>query len=507
MLRSGLILYSSRIISVLTGFAFTIMITRNVPVEEYGVWTNINIDIIPYFTLVAMVLPFWVMRFVAREHEGSARTGVAANLFLGGISTLIYILLVPFILPLLGIDMSYLPIYLLASVQIIEVYLSAVFQSILRVVKIEALGYGLLLEEAVKVSLAYLLIIRLKTGLQGGMLALICALLSQVLFYIYMARKDLGGSINWSHVKEWVKGSLANLYNIIGQRIAAFSLILLITICSGIIGLKARAYYGASFQIAAVINHSSFLVFALYPRLLILRRNSDDIVESFKLFFMFALPMTVGIIVFADSFLTLLGEGRIAEGYIINYSAATSVLRLLAPSMLILSISQVLDAIVFGTEKFDLEAKIRLRELVKSKIFIIFSLQYVKALITLPALYFVLPLFSEDPISAALYTALLMLLANSLLLLVRCILVRKTLTFPFPWKNVLKYLFSSGLMAVFLLLIEHPTRISTTALYTLLGGIIYFSVLLVIDESTRTLIRAIWNEIKSILGLGGKKTV
>ena len=493
LVRSGLVLFLSRILSIATGMAFTIMITRNVPVEEYGVWRNINSDIIIYFTLLSAIFPFWIMRFVARGHEGSAKTGVIANLLLGIISSALYILLIPFILPLLGISMNYLPVYLLASFQIVELYMLSAFQSVLRVINIESLSYGLLLEELVRVSLAYLFVMQLRMELQGAMFALICGFLAQTLFFLYMSRKSLKGKVEWKYVKEWTKGSLANLYNIIGQRLATFSFILLIIIC-GEIGLKARAYYGASSQIATVITYSMYLVFALYPRLLILK-NPEDISESFKLFFMFALPMTAGIFVLADSYLTILGKGRI-DGEFVDYSVSTPVLRLLTFTMLALSISNVLNFILFGMEKIDLEARIHLKKLVKSKIFIVFTLPYVKAAITLPALLIILPIFRNDPLLSALYIAVLMFIAEMVLLVIRCILVKKTLNFIFPWKNVLKYLLASTVMSIFLSLIKHPTRISETLLYTLAGGAIYIAVLLIIDKDARLLIKATLEEIK-----------
>ncbi|MCD6242611.1 hypothetical protein J7K06_02845 [Candidatus Bathyarchaeota archaeon] len=493
LVRSGLVLFLSRILSIATGMAFTIMITRNVPVEEYGVWRNINSDIIIYFTLLSAIFPFWIMRFVARGHEGSAKTGVIANLLLGIISSALYVFLIPFILPLLGISMNYLPVYLLASFQIVELYMLSAFQSVLRVVNIESLSYGLLLEEVVRVALAYLFVMQLRMGLQGAMFALICGFLAQTLFFLYMSRKSLKGKIEWEYVKEWTKGSLANLYNIIGQRLATFSFILLIIIC-GEVGLKARAYYGASSQIATVITYSMYLVFALYPRLLILK-NPEDVSESFKLFFMFALPMTAGIFVLADSYLTILGKGKI-DGEFVDYSVATPVLRLLAFAMLALSISQVLNSILFGTEKIDLEARIHLKKLVKSKIFVVFTLSYIKAAIILPALLFFLPIFRDDPLTSALYIAVLMFIAEIILLIIRCILVKKTLDFIFPWKNLLKYSFASAIMAVFLLLIDHPTRISTVLLYTVIAGAIYFAILLIIDKDARSLVKEILNEIK-----------
>lgn len=129
LIRSGLALFVSRLLSVVTGMLFVIIITRNTTKEQFGVWVNVNADIVAYFTWLAAALPFWVMRFVARGHEGSAKTGVLANLFIGLLSTAVYMSLVPFILLALNVSGEYLLLYMLASVQIIQVYLLMVFQS------------------------------------------------------------------------------------------------------------------------------------------------------------------------------------------------------------------------------------------------------------------------------------------------------------------------------------------------------------------------------------------
>jgi len=496
--RSGLILFLSRLISAVTGLAFTIMITRSVPEVEYGIWANINADIITYFTLLSSILPFWIIRFFARGYKDSAKTGVLANLLFGIGSAIIYVIFIPFLLPFLHISPNYLPIYLLASIQILEIYLISAFQPILRTVRIETLAYGLLIEEMTRVILGYWLIINAGMGLYGAMLALISAFFIQFLVYLYASKNFLHGKIKWSYVKEWMKGSVANLYNVIGQRIAAFSTLLLIIVCGEVVGLKARAYYRAASQIASVINYTIFLVFALYPRLL-MKQKSEDISESLKLFFMFAIPMTVGIIVLADSFLTILGKGIIA-GEVVDYSVATPVLRLLALSMLALSISQVFNSIIFGTEKFDLEAKIPLKDLIHSKTFIVFTLPYIKALIVLPALYLILSVYSvNSPVDSALYAGQLVFIAEITLLVIRVILARKILAFTFPWKNLLKYSFASAVMATCLLVVEHPTRISATMLYITFGGIIYLIVLLAMDKDARELVKAILVEIKSAI--------
>src|SRR3989304_8414744 len=93
---SGFVVFASKLFSVATGMAFTYMIFRSI-LDDVNFVANIN-DILGYFTLLASIIPFWTIRFVAREHVGSAKTGLIANIIISIISVSIYLPLLPFML-------------------------------------------------------------------------------------------------------------------------------------------------------------------------------------------------------------------------------------------------------------------------------------------------------------------------------------------------------------------------------------------------------------------------
>ena len=68
------------------------MIARTTTDVAYDLWFNIS-DILAYFTLLATALPFWTMRFVARDKEGAVKTGFLANLIISAIARIIYLAL------------------------------------------------------------------------------------------------------------------------------------------------------------------------------------------------------------------------------------------------------------------------------------------------------------------------------------------------------------------------------------------------------------------------------
>jgi len=469
-------------LSIATGLAFQLMIGRATTKSEYGLWFNIK-DILAYFTLLAAALPFWTMRFVARDKEGAAKTGILANLTISVIATIIYLPLVPLITSSLGIGQEYLLLYFIIAIEMIELYFIHALEACLRARAPQTLGYGLLVAEVCKVILGYILIIEFRQPLLGALLSLIVAFTVQIAYYFKLLIQELRQQIRWEYVKEWLKGSIANIYNIVGNQIAAFVFIMLFTYG----GSEGRSNYGAAGQIASVIAYSSFLAFALHPKLLA-EKNTEDITTSLKMVLMFAIPMTAGAIMLSDSYVIIIN---------VIYKDAWPVLVVLATNALVATLSGLFSSVLYGVEKVDEKAKISLRELVKSRLFIVFSLPYFRSAITLPTAFYILANHVQNPLQAALYVSIINSSVSFAMFLILCVIVRKMVTINIPWRNIMKYVFASAIMAVFLFVIPHPTRIYLTLIVTAAGGIIYLTLLMAIDKEARALVNSVWQEIGS----------
>jgi len=480
---SGFILFLSRLLSVGTGILFSLMVTRNIP-EKFGVFSNIG-DVLSYFTLMSGVLPFWAARFVARRHPGASATGIVANTLTSLPFALTYVLTLPQIMASFGIGEEYVPVYTIVALEIVEVYLLIAFESVLRAERPQAAGFGFLAFEACKVVFGFVLIIRLGLGLFGVIVSIICAYLIQLLYYVKLTLNDFHQEVRWSYVREWIKASPLNLYAIAGQRIAAFYLILLFIYG----GELSRGYYGAAATIANVVGYSALLGYALYPRLLSGDRP-EDVQTSLRMVLMFALPMTTGAIVLANSYLTILNP---------IFTAATSALSLLAIDSLCNSLTSVFGMVVSGTEKLDVQAKISYREMVRSRLFIQTSLPYLQAAVLLPLTYYVLNSVVNDAVEATVYAALMVLVTDAVVALLNCGLAKRSLHFGLPWTHIGKYAVASIIMAVPLYLLPPPARISTTLAETLFGGVVYFSVLCSVDVESRSIVRSAKNELLKML--------
>ena len=107
-------------------------------------------------------------------------------------------------------------------------FLVSVLESCLRVVKPQAIGYGLLIEEIIKVTLAYAFIAILKQLFLGAIIGLIAGASFQAIFYFWLLKDDLRQRVQWSYLREWLKSSPALIYNTVGSQLAGLTLYLLV---------------------------------------------------------------------------------------------------------------------------------------------------------------------------------------------------------------------------------------------------------------------------------------
>jgi len=490
---TGYVIFAAKLISVATGLIFQFMLARAIAPEspEYGIWGNIN-TIVPYFTLLAGVVPFWVMRCVAREKPGAARTGLAMNLVLGVISTAVYLLIIPLILPSLlsggGVanPATYLPFYLIVSIQIIELYLLGVFEPCIQACTPQSVGYGLILQQLARVAIGYIIIVQLEQPLLGAVTSIIIALAVQTVYYLKLLAPELKQRIDWGYVKDWLKGSVLVIYSVVGGQIAAFIYIMLFLYGTA----RGMEIYYVALQIANVITYSSSLSFALYPKLLT-EKKSQHVTDTMKTVMMFALPMTVGAIVLSSSFIILLRTETLN-----NFPGAEWVLIILAVDCLVTVISGIYSSILTGVETVDQE-KLSFRSLAKSKLFRFYSLSYLHSAITIPTTYWALTTFAyQQPLSAALSVVTINAVVRFAMFLILVMMVRGMMKVSIPWRSIGKYAVASAAMGLVLFLLPYSSRISIVLLWTAIGGAVYLGVLLLIDKETRSLPKSVLQEIR-----------
>ncbi len=488
---SGFIIFASQILSIVTGLIFTILLTRNMTEQQYGIWGNIY-DVTGYFTIFVGLFPFWATRFAARKREGAIKTAISANATMAIFFAIAYLSIVSFVTSAFNISSTYLIVYAVATLQIVNTYMITILESCLRSVKPQAIGYGLLLQEVIKVALALVLIVGFNQLFLGAMLSLIISAFVQSLFYLRLLSDYLHERVKWSYLKEWLKGSTAIAFGAIGNSIGAFVFILLFLYG----GQAARGQYQAAAVIANIILYASSLAFALYPKMLSNDCSENTTSFSFRTVLMFALPMAAIAIAMSRSFLTVLNAA---------YGDAYPILMLLAVDMLIILVSSFYSQYLLGIERVDEEGKIPLRKLVKSKIFTVFALPYIQAAITLPAAYYILTqLTGRGSVELVSYVIVINILVHLGTFTGLYAAMRRSAKLSVAWRNVAKYILASGVAGAVLYLLPSPTTLVMTFAKVAVGAAVYLGLLLGTDADTRALVTSIWREVRSILSQSGK---
>jgi O-antigen/teichoic acid export membrane protein len=481
---SGFIIFAAQILSLITGIVFTLLLTRisTKDAAEFGAWSFI-FYLVGLFTLLSGVFPFWATRFVARGKEGAIKTGVSANIIFALVAAAIYLPLAAPVMNAFHISNAYLFIYLLAAVQIVNTFLIATFEGCLRSVKPQVIGYGLLIEEIVKVTLAYALVIGLGQLLLGAMISLIMAALVQAIFYSWLLKGELRQAMKWNYLKEWLKSSPVMIYNAVGTQLTGLFLYLLVFFA----GQGALGNYQAAVTFSTVIGYSSSITFALYPKMLA-GECATDVATSLKTMLMFALPIAAVAFIMPRSLLTILNT---------SYAPAAPILMLLAVDTLVVLVSQFYNQYLLGVETFDVEGKISLRQLLRSKIFKVFTLPYIQAAISLPSVYIILTQFVlGNPVQAAMYVVAVNIVVHTVTFIALYGLMRKSVNIPVAWKSIGKYGIGALLTAGILFILPQTTTLAATFGKVLIGLAAYAALLYAIDADARKLAAQIWSEIK-----------
>jgi hypothetical protein len=484
-------------ISVATGLAFTLLLTRNMSMQDFSDWSFIYTAIGPFLFFTG-VFPFWTTRFVARRKESSVKTGLAANLILGVAATVGYCLFLPIYFGTFNVNPALFDIFLFASLLILTSYLTIMLESCLRSVRPQTTGYGLLIHEIIKVAVAYTVFFLFIKGdpaaaanshtlFSGAMAGLLVSVSAQIGYYVWLLRDYLREKIQFAYLVEWLKGSAVFVYSTIGTQILSLQSFMIYAVNKDSLG-----QYTAAGMFINVVGYATSLSFALYPKLLSNNCEDKHVVTSFSTTMMMAIPLAAIVISMSKSLLTVLN---------INYVESWPVLIMLTIATVLSLVSTFYVNYLTGVESFDIGGKISLRELLKSKIFKALSLTYLQAGITIPLVYIAITAFPvNNPVVVAGYVGVIAIIMNVVNLIVSYSLVRKYAGKVFiNMKDISKYLSVGIITGATLFLLPETTTLVYTLFKASLGVGIYFGLLLLIDEQARHMVKLVFVEIKQIL--------
>ena len=332
---TGLVVFAGNIVSVFTGIAFLVMVTRSVSPSAFGLWEFIY-DLVLFTSYPATVIAFWVLRKVARG-QAMARTGLLVSAVSSSGGAAVYVVSS---LVLHGIVGSAFSHFLLGVIMVPLFYWYTVANAIAYAHRPTITTYSLLLSEGLKLLAGYSLLFVHPLGVNGVIIALEVAYFVHAGLSTFQFRGILRGKIDLREGKEWFLASW-------GPHVYALASLVMIadTFVAPLVfsGTNATGYYQAAFTIASVIRNASFLSIALYP-ILLGGRTKGVPRAALDFHLLFSIPMVAGTIVLSRPLLYLLKP---------TYIAVQLSLPIMALTAFFLSVSTLLDNTLFGVESAD----------------------------------------------------------------------------------------------------------------------------------------------------------
>ncbi len=486
---SGLIAFAIRLVSVITGIIFTIIVTRNLTPDEFGLWRLIG-SLIYYVVIIEPITSYWVSRHIARGEE-AAKTGLFTNGFFSAGACAAYLLMIYFVAPATNSSYSLL---LLSTILIPALFISNTLDNINLGFKPQAISYSFLMFELLKIPAGLILVEVIRMGLAGAIIATLIAYLARNLVAFYFAKTKLHERFNFQLVKRWLRLSWLPLYTNIANLIFVLDVLIFSVIVASV---KPLALYGAAMAISTIVAHSGAISQALYPKLL--ADNKKEYVEYIlRRLFVFGIPLFAAIIVFAKPALFVLNPIYIAAEPVVYISAITA----FAYAMM-----STFYGVLTGIEKVDVGLNSKVSEYFKSKLFTVPTLAYIQygAYVGLLALMLLIakPLGFAD-INLIVFWVEIGLVTQIPFTIYAWRLAKRYLPFSFPIQNIARYTLAAAVAVSVLYFVNQYILVYDKSIFVFgpklllalsIGGATYFSIVYSLDRDFKMLIKAIIKEL------------
>jgi hypothetical protein len=487
---AGLLSFTASLFSLGTGLVFSVMIARRLPIYEYGIWQYYT-AVMAFIALPGAMIDFWMTRSLARG-RGVLNTGLLMTGLLSVVSNLLLIAISILSGPAVSISVEILLAFVF---YLLLLYFSNALDSASVAIRPSLVGAGRLVLELVKVSLGVALVVWLRVGLLGALVAIDLALFSKCLAMYWGMRgatkeaPDLSLGLTW--LERWRIPALGIIPNLLGSA----DLLILAWFTSSTV---PTAYLGVARTVSAIISFSSLLAISLYPRLL--GGEKEELIgKSVTTVSMLALPMAGGLIVLASPVLHVFGPG---------YAPAAFSLQLLSLVALIGVFRDLSTAILQGMERADVDENVSAPELMRSNLtaprYIEILAQAINIAISLAIVWYLTAQGAPYDLLATTLSAISLITSIPLFLaLVR--LSRKAHPYVIPWAGIVKQVIATAAMMGAVLLFYPIRAISVNIAEVVanllpvvaLGAVVYFVVLLAIDRETRAKLRRLYRSIRS----------
>ena len=344
---------------MIAGLAFIIIVTRQLEPEEFGVWAIIG-SMTAYSITAEPVISYWTTRQVARGNPVGKTAMSSTSLFAGG-SIPVYVLSVYLFS---SIESAFFDSMLLGAILIPIMFIQGTISAINLGYKPHAVSIGKAAFQFFKIPAGLALVFFLELGLDGVILAIFVAYLSDIVIQLCYARPRLAVPRNFAYLRGWIKQSWMPLYGRMPRVLNNMDIIIYTVIVDSVVGV---AYYAAALVVSRMVQRSGQISQALYPKLLA-KGGKDYISENFTLVMYFVIPLAILAILFSRHAMFLLNP---------EYAGAWMAGILLALGMFLRVIMKFLHQVLMGTDDVDMDEMPPASTLLRSRLFLVSTIENV----------------------------------------------------------------------------------------------------------------------------------
>ncbi|QUC64458.1 hypothetical protein NsoK4_08530 [Nitrosopumilus sp. K4] len=483
---SGLLYFLIGLSSIVTGFVFSLIVTRTLSADEFGTWSLIN-TIIGYLVVSGSFINYWTIREMSRGID-SGRTSFVSNLFLGfGLIPVYIAIAITFFENSDAIPESMIFGLVLVPLYIVSNALTTINTSF----QPQVVSKTLLVFETSRIPTALIFVYFLELGLDGAIIAMFLSFLVKTIYQLFLVRSKIKSKFQISYFKNWIKLSWLTMYSSGPNFLRTFDIAIYTLISSSIIGI---AFYVAAGTIGKLVSHSEKISLGLNPKLLSGGKYSY-IYENLSLFLLFALPIVGISVVFSKPALFALNP---------LYQEAWVVVVFLAIQTFFLSIVNLLQNSLIGIETVDIQPNTT-KNYLKSNLFWIPTFRYVKLIVYLIVLAIMFFYAKENlsQINTLTFWAIIGVVIEIPYSVFLWKKLKKITLITFPYKSGIKYLSTTILMMIVFwvtsdkLIVYHQSIFDffpNLVLQLLICLSVYIGSTYLIDEKFKTLTKSIIKE-------------
>ena len=353
---SSLVLYLSNLINTVLSIAYSVIVIRKLSIREYGVIALIN----RYALIASLGFPLykgWTFRAVSRGYYDAVNTSLTTSLMLTLIGLLVYAGTISGVKEL---HSGFFELLIIGAALVPLIYTMHTLEAIVNGFMPHVLGYAQVIRRLSALAAAIVLVLFLRQGAYGALLATILGAICFIItLFKYILPLILKGNFNYEMFKSWIGSAWYYVYTVIPSFLGNIDAIIVAMLWGR---EDPVGVYQVALVITGTLTYTAGILTPLQARILAgtYEDRRRDIADMWVFSFLLISPICVGIFLFVKEILLVVGP---------QYLGAIRVLRIMTISALFTLILRLSETVVVGTDEVDLEGKVKVRELVGSRLF------------------------------------------------------------------------------------------------------------------------------------------